>query len=145
MASPVVRVFFTEQIQRLANVPFQETDGTLVVQKDLPELWATVEFDVGSTQRLSVGRTFLEKEYGTGTVIFLIKAGRGPLEVSKIAQAFRLALLAMYQQDVTEDETGITGTVRIENIGPPNGEPYEDGNWLVCSVACVYTYECVRG
>jgi hypothetical protein len=145
MASHHIRNWFKEKIEQLAGVPYQETDGVLRSQKGLPELWATVEYDLGSTQRLSIGRPYLEREYGTGTVLFLLKAGKGPEDALRVAKSFRDAAMLLYQEDITEDDTGITGTVRFENIGPANSEPYEDGNWLVCSVACVYTYESVRG
>lgn len=145
MASPHVRNWFKDVIERLAGAPFQETDGALRDKKNMPELWATVEFDIGSTQRLSVGRTYLEREYGTGTVIFLIKSGKGPDAVLKVAQSFKNSAQAVIQEDITEEDTNITGTIRFENVGPPNSEPYEEGNWLVCSVACVYTYDSIRG
>lgn len=145
MASPHVRNWFKDIIERLAGVPFQETDGVLRDKKAMPELWATLEFDLGSTQRLSVGSTYLEREYGTGTILFLMKSGKGPEALLTVGQSFKNSAQALYQEDITEADTNITGTIRLENVGPPNGEPYEDGNWLMCSVACVYTYDSVRG
>jgi hypothetical protein len=146
MASPHVRQWFMDKITQLAPAaPFQETDGILVNQKNLPEMWATLEFDVGSNQRLSVGKQYLEREYGTASVLFLMKAGRGPFEVMRIAQQFADRCKEIYQEEVYEELTGIKGTARFENVGPPNSEPYEDGNWLVCSLAIVYSYDSVRG
>jgi hypothetical protein len=126
------------------EAPFQETDGILVNQKGLPEIWSTLEFDTGSNQKLSIGRSYLEREYGTCTVLFLIKAGRGPQVALEIGQAFADKAKALYQEDIKE-ASGVKATARLENVGPPNGEPYEDGNWLVCSVACVYSYDAIRG
>jgi hypothetical protein len=124
---------------------FQETDGGLATQKGLPDLWATLEFDTPGNQRLSIGRRYIEREYGTASVLFLAKSGKGPEEVLIVAQQFANAAKELYQEEVYETLTGLTGTAHLENVSPPNAEPYEDGNWLVCSVACVYTYDCVRG
>jgi hypothetical protein len=143
--SPTVRTWFKDTIKSLApDAPFQETDGVLLVQKGLPDLWSTMEFDLGANQRLSVGRIYIEREYGTCTVLFLLKAGGGPDAALLVAQAFAEAAKALYQDEVKEP-SGRTATIRLENVGPPNCEPYEDGNWLVVSVACVYSYDAIRG
>jgi hypothetical protein len=144
--SPQVRAWFIEKIGVYASTaPFQETDGGLRTQKGLPEMWTTLESDPGSTQRLTIGVPWLEREYGTATVIFLVKSGKGPSPVLWVAKAFKDALQALYQEEIQETDTRIVGTVRVENVSPPNGEPYEEGNWLVCSVACVYSYDSWRG
>jgi hypothetical protein len=145
MASPAIRQWFIDLVTRLVpEAPFQETDGVLTNQKALPEVWSTFEFDMGANQRLSIGREYIEREYGTCTVLFLIKAGRGPMIALNIAQSFADKAKALYQEDIKE-ASGVKATARLDNVGPPNSEPYEDGNWLVCSVACVYTYDAIRG
>lgn len=145
--NPVVYGWFVQNIPALTPVEFQETQGKLLSQKSLPELWCTVEWENGSRQRLTVGKRAIWREYGTATAVFVGKAGYGPAAVLAAAQQFADAV------DVHEVIAGIelteandiTGTMRIENVGTPNPEPYEDGNWLVCSVSCVYTYDSVRG
>ena len=145
MASPNVRRWFIDLIGRyMPEAPFQETDGIIVEQKGLPDAWSTFEFDIGSTQKLTVGRGHIEREYGTCTVLIMIKAGRGPMVGLEIAEQFRKKLINLYQEELREFG-GIKASARLENIGPPNSEPYEDGNWLVCSVACVYSYDAIRG
>lgn len=145
MPSPTVRRWFVDLAGRFApEAPFQETDGVLVVQKGLPEVWSTVEFDMGSNQKLTIGKEYIEREYGTCSVIFFIKSGRGPMVALEIAQSFADKAKELYQEDVKET-SGVKATVRLENVGPPNSEPFEDGNWLVCSVACVYSYDAIRG
>lgn len=144
MANPVIYKWFKETIPANTPLEFQETQGILVQQKGLPELWVTMEFDTGSRQRLSTGRRALWREFGTCTAVFLAKAGKGPEAVQLAAQAFADAMGEVYQADLIE-ASGITGTLRIENIGTASADPYEDGNWLVCSVPCVYTYDSVRG
>ena len=96
MASPNVRQWFIDLINRLVpEAPFQETDGIMVETKGLPEVWSTCEFDIGSNQRLTIGRGYIEREYGTCTVAFLIKAGRGPMVGLRIAEEFaNIALLS---------------------------------------------------
>ena len=146
MASPHIRDWFKAKIAELSpGMFYQDTDGGLATQKGLPDTWATLEFDPGGTQRLTVGKRYIEREFGTASVLFLTKSGQGPDAVLIIAQQFANAAKDMYQEEVYEALTGITGTARLENVSPPNSEPYEDGNWLVCSVACVYSYDSVRG
>lgn len=144
MPHPTVHTHFKARVPDVSGVPFQETQGILRTQKGLPEVWCTLEYDDASTQRLTLGQVALWREYGTATVVFLAKAGHGPDELLRIGQAFADAMRADYQNRLTE-ENGVIGTLRIENVGSPNPEPFEDGNWLVCSVACVYTYDSVRG
>ena len=145
MASPNVRQWFIDLIGRLMpDAPFQETDGVLTQSKNLPEVWSTLEFDIDSNQRLSVGREHIEREYGTCTVLVLIKAGRGPMVGLRILEMFAQKAKELYQEDLRE-AGGLRATARLENVGPPNSEPYEDGNWLVCSVAIVYSYDAIRG
>ena len=145
--NPVVYKWFVATVPALTPVEFQETQGILLAQKGLPDLWSTIEWDNGSRQRLTVGLRAIWREYGTATAIFLGKSGRGPTAVLEAAQAFADA---MEVHDVVKGiklvEPGdTTGKLRIENIGTPTPEPYEDDNWLVCSVSCVYTYDSVRG
>jgi hypothetical protein len=144
MANPVIYNWFKEQIPAKTEVPFQETQGMLVTQTGLPEMWCTMEFDAGGRQRLTVGGRYISREYGTCTAVFLCKAGRGPDAVQRVAQLFADAMDGEHGASLVE-ASGVEGTLRIDNVSPPNGEPYEDGNWLVCSVSCVYTYDSVRG
>jgi hypothetical protein len=44
-----------------------------------------------------------------------------------------------------QEQNGINGMMRLDSVGVPNTEDFEDGNWLMCTVACVYTYDSVRG
>lgn len=146
MASPHVRQWFMDKIRELAPAaPFQETEGVLVVQRDLPEMWSTLEFDIGGNQRLTVGRTYIEREFGNATILFLMKSGRGPAELLRVAQQFTDRLKNLYQEEIYEELTGMKGTARFENVSPPNSEPYEDGNWLVVTVTCAFSYDSIRG
>jgi len=144
MPHPSVHTHFKVVVPDRSGVPYQDTQGALRTQKGLPEVWCTLEYDNASVQRLTVGMPALYREYGTATAVFLAKAGHGPDELLRLGQAFADLMLANYQTTITE-ENGIVGTLRIENVSSPNPEPFEDGNWLVCSVACTYTYDSVRG
>lgn len=149
MAHPVVNDWVKTNFPIFAgDVQFIPTEGMLTQQKGLPSMWFTIEYDNSSNQKLSVGKRHLAREYGTATAVFLVKSGSGPDAVLAAAQAFADAAqdhaVAAEGVDLVE-ASGRTGKLRLENISPPNGEPYEDGNWLVCSVSCVYTYDSVRG
>lgn len=124
------------------DVPFQQSVSTGINKKNLPDVWATVEFAESSNQRLSIGNPALWREYGQFVVLFLGRSGYGERGLLAVAQAFeRLAL--DYKCELT-DESNVKGNFRIENASPPNTEPFENGNWLACSVSCVYTYDRVR-
>jgi hypothetical protein len=144
MPNPVVREWFVDQVPKKTEVEFQETQGVLTNQKNLPEMWCTLEWDNGSRQRLTIGRRALWRENGACTVLFLAKSGKGPEALLEVAQAFADEMDPELGTELAE-KSGIEGTLRIENVTPPNGEPYEDGNWLVASVTCIYTYDSVRG
>lgn len=149
MPNPVVHEWFKTTIAaKAAPVQFIETQGMLTQQKGLPGTWVTLEYDNGSRQRLTTGLRALWREYGTATAVFLCKSGSGPAAVLAAAQAFADSIesdLAISLGVDLVEASGAAGKLRIDNISPPNGEPYEDGNWLVCSVSCVYTYDSVRG
>lgn len=144
MPNPVVHEWFKTNIAaKVAPLLFQQTQGVLTTQKNLPDKWCTLEYDAGSRQRLTVGRRCIWRESGTATVLFLGKSGMGPEALLTAGQAFADAMEGEISVDLVEGSG--TGTLHIENVSPPNGEPYEDGNWLVLSVSCIYTYDSVRG
>lgn len=144
MSAPVVREFAEKLIKQvMPEAPFQPTIGVLVTKKDLPELWSTLEFGTAVDQRLTIGRRYLNRETNNFDVILLGKAGFGPDPL--------IALLGKFRDVATDlslrltDTNGRSGTFRLDSVGPPNSEPFEDGNWLLASVVCVYTYDSVRG
>ena len=144
MPHPKVDEWFKQKAVEYTDVPYQDTQSAYHNRKDLPEVWCTLEYDPGSTQRLSVGVPALYREYGTATIVFLGKSGKGIAALLRLAQSAADALRDAVNERIEEDG-GIVGTLRLENVGPPSPEPYEDGAWVVCSVACVYTYDSVRG
>lgn len=145
MTSTVVKRFAESLVaQVVPEAPYQNTIGQLTDTKNLPEIWSTLEYADAGSQRLTVGTPALWREFGTIVVVLVGKAGFGPKPLEKLGEKIFNTVQDM-QRKLTEPETGITGTLRIQNVSPPNGDDYEDGNWLQCSVSCVYTYDSVRG
>lgn len=144
---PAVYDWFKANMQLFAgeDVPFHETQGQLVVQKNLPDLWMTMESDTSAISRLTIGGAAIFRESGTISCVFLGKSGRGIRDGLVAAQ--RLADEVRdnhYQTELTED-SGRKGTLRLSDVSSPDPAPYEDGNWLLCTVVCAYTYDSVRG
>lgn len=144
MTSTVVKAY-AEGIVRtvLPNAPFQDTIGVLWTQKDLPEVWSTIEYSDSGNQRLTIGRPALWREFGSFTVTIVGKSGFGVDALQRMGESVSDLL-----QDQTErliEANGISGMFRFDSVGLPNPEQYEDGNWIICSVVCVYTYDSVRG
>lgn len=144
---PVVYDWFLANMQTFAgpDVPFIETQGTAPSQKNLPNIWMTMESDTSGMQRLTIGKQPIYREIGTVSCVFMTKSGLGIRDGLVAAQ--RLADEVRdnrYQTDLVED-SGRPGTLRIEDVSSPDPAPYEDGNWLLCSVICSYTYDSVRG
>ena len=145
MSSLVVKQWSERLVKAMVpSAPYQPTIGVLLEQKNLPEIWSTLEHADASNQRLTVGTSALWREFGNFTVILAGKAGFGPEPLEKLGQAFSDHAMP-WQERLRDPISGRWGTLRIDNVSPPNSEPYEDGNWLMCSVVCVYTYDSVRG
>ena len=145
MSSNLIRNFARALVQYVVpEAPFQKTISTIEQQKNLPDLWCTLEFTDAGSQRLTVGVSALWREFGSFSLVLLGKSGYGEEELTKLGEKFERYARDL-QQRVTDPATGITGKLRIENVSPPNAEPYEDGNWASCSVVCTYTYDSVRG
>ncbi len=145
MSSPAVRKWFEEQIKFIvAEAPFMDTIGTLTTKKSLPDLWSTLEFGIPGSQRLTVGSPAIYREYGTVGMLLMVRSGAGASEVTRYLQKMHDLMLEK-RAVLTEEGAALQGTLRIDNVSPPTTEPYEDGNWLIGSVACVYTYDSVRG
>lgn len=145
--NPVIFDWFRVAVEGvLAPLPFFETQGVMLQQDGLPDMWSTMEATNSSMDRLSVGVPALWREAGVVTVVFLVQSGRGPREALVAAQKFADTMRepTNYQHELVETN-GIEGSLRLESIGSPEADPYEDGNWLSCAVACVYTYDSVRG
>lgn len=141
--------WFFAQMQMFAGegVPFYETQGKGMPNggKGLPDMWLTMEADTAALQRLTIGRNAIYRESGTVSCVFLGKSGVGIRDCLVAAQ--RLADYVrdnVYQIELVEAD-GRGGTLRIENVSSPDPDPYEQGNWLLCSVMCAYTYDSVRG
>jgi len=144
---PVVYDWFKANMQTMAGaeVPFYETQGIAPSNKNLPDLWMTMESDTSGMQRLTVGTQPIYREIGTVSCVFMGKSGLGIR--AGLAAAQRLADDVRdnrYQTELTE-ESGRKGMLRIEDVSSPDPAPYEDGNWLLCTVVCSYTYDSVRG
>jgi len=144
--NPVVYDWFRGRMAAgITDVPFYETQGIMLQQKELPEMWATMEVSNPGMLRLCVGEPALWREFGSLTVVFLGKSGRGVRDLLVQAQAFADTMRENYYQIDLVEDSGTTGTLRVETIGSPEPDPYEDGNWMLCSVTCSYTYDSVRG
>lgn len=146
---PVVYEWFKTNLPTFLGegVPFFETQGQMLQQTNLPPMWATLELDTSAATWLSIGRPALHRESGTATAVFVAKSGKGVQPSLDAAQRFVDTLQddkANYQTELTEP-SGRKGTLRIEGVGSPEPAPFEDGNWLLCSVVCVYSYDSVRG
>lgn len=145
MSSLVVRNFFRELIEQiLPEAPFQPTVAVLHEKKNLPLLWSTAEFGTATNNRLTVGRPYLNQEVNNVDIVCVIESGKGPDAVIEV-----LGKVTKYFENFEEKRIygsdGHTGTLRLDNVGPPNTDPYEDGNWLLGSVVCVYTFTDIRG
>lgn len=144
MSNLAVRAFARELVKNLIpEAPFQKTIAILATPKNLPDLWCTLEFPDAGLQRLTVGETAIWREYGSFSLVLLAKSGYG--EDALVELGSKLTRYARDLQTRLTEASGIVGSLRIDNVSPPNPEPYEDGNWATCSVVCVYTYDSVRG
>lgn len=145
MSSSAIRNWSADLVRQvLPEAPFQKTISTLEQQKNLPEIWSTIEYTDAGSQRLTIGKRAIWREFGSFSVIILCKSGYGEEQITLLGEKF-FNFATDVQQNIVEATTGITGRLRIENVSPPNADPYEDGNWASCSVVCVYAYDSVRG
>ena len=144
MTSSVVKAY-AEQIVRtvVPNAPFQDTIGVLWKVKDLPEVWSTIEYSDAINQRLTVGPKAIWREQGSFTVVLVGKSGFGVDALQRMGESVT-DLLQDKQQRLIEDR-GISGMFRFDSVGLPNPDQFEDGNWILCEIVCVYTYDSVRG
>lgn len=144
---PTVYDWFKDHMQQMVgpDVPFHETQGQLLVQKNLPDMWMTMETDTTSMNRITIGSPAIYREAGSVSCVYLIKSGRGFADSLVAAQRLADDMRDNHYQTELTEVDGRAGTLRLENISSPDPAPYEDGNWLLCSVICAYTYDSVRG
>ena len=144
MANPAITRFARTLIATVVpEAPFQPTIGVLFQSKDLPEVWSTLEFSDAANQRLTIGTRAIWREFGSFSIVLLGKSGFGTDALLMLGQRVTDKLQDM--QERLLEYNGISGTLRLDSVGVPNTEDYEDGNWLITTVACVYTYDSVRG
>lgn len=144
MSSPVVRNWCEQTaITLLPEAPFQKTIGMLWQERNLPEVWSTMEYANASVQRMTIGKRAIWNETGSFTFNVLGKSGFGENAMLEMLQ--RYCDLAIDLRVELMEQSGQLGTLQIENVGTPNCEPYEAGNWLIATVVSVYTYVSVRG
>lgn len=144
---PVVYDWFKANMELFAgpDVPFHETQGQIPDNKNLPPMWLTMESDISTVQRLTIGLGALYRESGTVSCVFLAKSGLGIRDSLMAAQRLADEVRDKHYQVELTESTGRKGTLRIENVSSPDPDPFEQGNWLLCSVICAYTYDSVRG
>lgn len=144
--NPVVYDWFRAQVDSgFEGVPFYATHGEMLQQKGLPNLWMTMETSNPSLDRLCVGNPALYRESGTVDIMFLVKSGRGPREALVAAQHFSDYMRNTFKVVELVEDNGIVGNLQIPIVGAPDPDPFENGNWLLSSVSCTYTYDSVRG
>lgn len=145
MSSLVIRNFFRELVEQIIpEAPFQPTVAVLHDKKNLPQIWSTVEYGTATNSRLTVGRRYINQELNNVDIVCVGESGKGPDGILEILGKVTKYLENFEEQRIYAPD-GSTGTLRLDNVGPPNTDPYEDGNWLLGSVVCVYTFTDIRG
>lgn len=144
MSSTIIRDWAQMLVQQVVpEAPFQKTIVSLEQTKNLPEIWSTLEFGDANTQRLTLGKPALWREYGSFNAVLLGRSGFGVdplLNIGRKLYNFATDL----RVKLVEPDTGIVGTLRIDNVSPPNADPFEDGNWASVTVICTYSYDSNR-
>lgn len=146
--NPVVYDWFRARVEGgFEDAPFYATQGEMLEQKGLPNLWLTMETSNPSLDRLTVGNPALYRESGNVVFMFMIKSGLGPREALVAAQHFSDYMRNTFSPQAIEltEDNGIVGNLQIPIVGAPDPDPFENGNWLLSSVSCTYTYDSVRG
>jgi hypothetical protein len=124
-----------------ATIPYIDTVNSTPSPKNLPDLWVTLEFNVPSEERLSIGPNALFREFGVVNVVVLGLSGRGDDAVVQAAEVFK----AGFQfRNATLSVGAESGVLRIDTVDPPSTELSESGNWFLCSVTCAYTLDVVH-
>lgn len=142
MSSRAVRQWFRTFLPAtVPAIPYVETVNSAPSPKNLPDLWATLEFANASEQRLTIGTTAIFREYGMVNVIVLGLSGRGDDAIMEAAEAYRTALQNISEQVAVGAQFG---TLRVDAAEPPSTDATESGNWFLASVSCSYTFDVVR-
>jgi hypothetical protein len=97
-----------------------------------------------ATRSLSIGRIYIEREYGTCTVLFLSKLGVALTRPAEMGQAFADKAKALYQDEVKEPSAA-RQLPASRTWARPTASPTKTATGLSCSVACVYSYDAIRG
>lgn len=124
------------------GIPYLETVNQTPNQKNLPDLWATLEFSNVSEQRLTLGPNAIFREIGQVNIAVLGLSGRGDSTVVSAAELYRAAFSSISERVVIGSGFG---DMRIDAAEPPTTDPTESGNWFLGSVSCAYTFDVVRG
>jgi hypothetical protein len=106
-------------------------------------VWSTLEIADAANQRLTIGSRAIWREFGSFSFVLVGKSGFGTDALLLLGQRVTDKLQDMQRR--LQEQNGINGMMRLDSVGVPNTEDFEDGNWLMCTVACVYTYDSVRG
>jgi hypothetical protein len=142
MSSLVVRQWFRNRIVlAVPSIPFLDTVNQIPNPKNLPDLWATIEFTNASEQRLTLGQNAIFRELGQVSIAVLGLSGKGDNAVVAAAELYREAFSAIAESVVVG--AGL-GYMRIDAAEPPTTDPTESGNWFLGSVSCAYTFDVVR-
>lgn len=143
MSSRAVRVWFRSFVPAaVPTVPYVETINQTPDPRNLPALWATLEFSNASEQRLTLGSQAIFREYGDVNVVVLGESGKSDDAVLQAAELFRAALTGIA---VSLSVGAGFGDFKIDAPEPPNTDATESGNWFLASVSCSYTLDVVRG
>lgn len=144
MSSSAIRNWFrTQVIARVPSVPFIETVNVVPPNKNLPNLWSTLEFSSSTETRVSIGSRACFRETGEVVIIVLGLSGRGDTAVISAAELFRSAFFNVRESLALGG--GEFGSLVLDAAEPPNTDSTENGNWFLASISCAYTFDTVRG
>jgi len=139
MSSKAIRDWFrSELVTRVPTVPYFDTVNTIPENKNLPDLWCTLEFNGATEQRISLGSRACFREFGEVQIIFVGRSGRKDDAVIDAAEQVR-------QQFFGINAHFSDGDLTLDAAGPPNTDATENGNWFLGSVSCAYVFDTIRG
>jgi hypothetical protein len=130
----------------MATVPYLDTVNSIPNNKNLPDLWCTLEFSNATEDRISLGSPACYRELGEVTIVFVGRSGRQDDAVIDAAEIARKEFFHVNKRvQLVGTDPPEYGDLTLDAAGPPNTDATENGNWFLGSVSCPYVFDTVRG
>lgn len=132
MSSKFVRDAFRDSwAGKVPGIPYFDTINTAPNKENMPDLWASAEFQSFNEEPVSMGQPSCRRETGVITVVLSIRSGEGDDAITQAAEMVRDAYRYWRIEGLS-----------VTQVDPPiDTDGFSDGMWFIMDVDINYDFD----